>query len=639
MKSTDAISELGDGVKHPTTQFGLLGKRRLLPLFVTQFFGAFNDNVYKQALLLIFVFSAISQSYDTNLLNNVAAGLFILPFFLFSATAGALADTYDKATLVRYIKATEILIALLVAVALVSQNLIALLAVLFLYGAQSTFFGPLKFALLPQQLHPSELVGGNAMIEMGTFVAILLGTVVGGVLGNSDLLGNMAQVNVWVSITVILTAIVGFIACLQIASAPPAQQARINWNPITETVNLVRLTMERKAVFRSVLGVSWFWLLGSVFLTQVPNLTKEYLYGDGTVVTALLVVFTVAIAIGSLICERLSGRKIEIGLVPLGALGMSFWGIDAYFSILAIEPVAVRSAFEFLVADGVTRLLIDLMFLGMSAGVFVVPMQALIQNRTPPEKVARVIAGNNVLNSVAIVLGAGISILWLTVLDYGIPSLFLLIAILTAIVAVYIFVTVPEFVMRFIVWLVGHSVYRVDHVGLDNIPDKGPVVMVSNHITYVDFMLLAGAVRRPLRFIMHRSFYELPIVRFVCQVGGAVPIATKDEDESVYEAAFEKIKEGLERNEIFCIFPEGRLTPTGEMMPFQRGIERILRESPVPVVPVALSGLWGSYFSKASNARKLPKRVRVSVGEPISPDVATAVGLEDKVLALRGSDR
>lgn len=633
------MTELGETIEQPTTQFGLLGTRRLLPLFVTQFFGAFNDNVYKQALLLIFVFSAISQSYDTNLLNNFAAGIFILPFFLFSATAGALADSYDKATLVRYVKATEILIACLVAVALVTQNLIAMLGVLFLYGTQSTFFGPLKFSLLPQQLHPSELVGGNAIIEMGTFVAILLGTIVGGVLGNSDLLGDMAKVNVWVSITVVVTAIVGFVACLQIAPAPPAQRAKINWNPITETVNLIRLTMERKAVFRSVLGVSWFWLLGSVFLTQVPNLTKEYLYGDGTVVTTLLVVFTVAIAIGSLICERMSGRKIEIGLVPLGALGMSVWGIDAYFSIHAIDPVPVRSAFEFLSADGTPRLLMDLTFLGISAGVFVVPMQALIQNRTPPEKIARVIAGNNVLNSLAMVLGAGISILWLTILDYGIPSLFLLVAVLTAFVAAYIFITVPEFVMRFIVWLVGHSVYRVDHLGLDNVPDKGPVILVSNHITYVDFMLLAGAVRRPLRFIMHRSFYDLPVIRFVCRVGGAVPIATKEEDAEVYEAAFDKIKEGLQSNEIFCIFPEGRLTPNGEMMPFQRGIERILRESPVPVVPVALSGLWGSYFSKSPNARKLPKRVRISVGEPFSPDVATAKALQDQVLALRGNAR
>lgn len=630
--------ETGLDVKTPTTQFGLLGVGRFAPLFVTQFFGAFNDNVYKQALLLIFVFSAIAQSHDANLLNNIAAGLFILPFFLFSATAGALADRFDKAVLVRYVKMAEIGVAVLVGVALFTQNLVAMLAVLFLYGVQSTFFGPLKFSLLPQQLHPSELVGGNAMIEMGTFVAILLGTILGGVLGNSQILGDMQTVNTWVSVAAIATAVLGFLACLRIPAAPPSHQEKINWNPFTETVNLIRLSMERKAVFRSVLGVSWFWLLGSVFLTQLPNLTKEHLYGDGTVVTTLLVVFTIAVAIGSLICERFSGRKVEIGLVPLGALGMSIWGIDAYFSILAIEPTAVRGAMEFLGAEGTPWLLADLTFMGISAGVFVVPMQALIQNRTPQEKVSRVIAANNVLNSLAIVLGAGISILWLTILDFGIPSLLLLVAVLTALVAAYIFITVPEFVMRFIIWLVGHSVYRVVHVDLEKIPEKGPVVLVSNHVSYVDFMLLGGAIRRPLRFVMHRYYFDLPVINFVCRVGGAVPIDAKSEDEEVYEQAFTKIRDGLAAGEIFCIFPEGRLTPNGEMMPFQRGIERILRESPVPVVPVALGGMWGSYFSKSPNRKKLSKRVRVVVGDPMPAENASAETLYEKVAALRGTE-
>lgn len=633
------MSEIGLEVKQPSRQFGLLGKRRLLPLFVTQFLGAFNDNVYKQALLLIFVFSTIAQSHDTNLLNNLAAGLFILPYFLFSATAGVLADRYDKAMLVRYVKIFEIVVALLVGVALVSQNLVFMLAVLFLYGVQSTFFGPLKFSLLPQQLHPAELVGGNAVIEMGTFVAILLGTLVGGMLGNSDLLGDLNTVNLWLSITVVVIAIAGYIACRQIAPAPPSHQAKINWNPVTETVNLIRLSMERKAVFRCVLGVSWFWLLGSVFLTQVPNLTKLHLYGDGTVVTTLLVVFTVAIAIGSLVCERLSGRKVEIGLVPLGALGISIWGFDAYFSINALEPVAVRGAFDFLMADGVPRLLLDLTLMGISAGVFVVPMQSLIQNRTPSDKIARVIAANNVINSGAIVLGAGISILWLTVLELDIPSLLALVAVLTAVVSLYIFVTVPEFVMRFIIWFVSHSIYRVVHEDLEKIPDKGPIVLVCNHVTFVDFMLLGGSVRRPLRFVMHQYYYNMPVVNFVCRIGGAVPIASKEESPEVYEAAFEKIRIGLANGEIFCIFPEGRLTPDGDIAAFQHGIDRILRESPVPVVPVALGGLWGSYFSKSPDRKKLTKRVRVAVGDLIEPeDVSTDI-LYEKVSALRGADR
>lgn len=635
----NATNETTQDTIKPVSQFGLLRTRRLLPLFVTQFLGAFNDNVYKQALLLIFVYTAISQQYDTNLLNNLAAALFILPFLLFSATAGAMADRFDKAYLIRRVKAAEVVVAVLIALALMTQNVFLMLLVLFLLGVQSTFFGPLKFALLPQQLHRSELVGGNAMIEMGTLVAILLGTLGGGLLGNPDLIGGMAQVGIWVSVAVVGIAVLGFLACLGIAPAPPSFQGKINWNPITESINLIKLSMVRKAVFRSVLGVSWFWLLGSVFLTQIPNLTKSHLYGDGTVVTALLTLFTIAVAIGSLVCEKLSGRKVEIGLVPMGAAGMSVWGIDAYFSILAIEPVALRGAMEFLQADGSLRLLIDLSLLGISAGMFVVPMQALIQQRTPSSETARVIAANNILNSLAMVLGAVISIVWLTVLEFDIPSLLLLVAILTALVAAYIFMTVPEFVMRFIVWLIGHSMYRVQHVDLDKIPEKGAAVLVSNHVSFVDFMLLAGAIHRPLRFVMDRYYYNLPVVNYVCRVGGAIPIAPRDADGELYELAFERIREGLAAGEMFCIFPEGRLTPTGEILEFQRGIERIIRESPVPVVPVALGGMWGSYFSRAKSAKKLTKRVKITVGDTVPPKKVQANILQSIVTGLRGANR
>ena len=623
-------------VSQPTSQFGLLKTRRLLPLFITQFFGAFNDSVYKQALLLIFVFSAVAEAHDTDLLNNVAAALFILPFFLFSATAGALADSFDKALLIRRVKLIEIGVAVLIAISLFTQNVIAMLVVLFLLGTQSTFFGPLKYALLPQQLHRDELVGGNAMVAMGTFVAILLGTVGGGILGNQDIVGAVSS---WLSFVVIVTAILGFLACLKIAPAPPEPSSKPNWNPVSETINLIRLAARKKAVFRSVLGVSWFWLVGSVLLTQIPNLTKEHLYGDGTVVTGLLALFTVAIAIGSLACEKLGGRKIEVGVVPIGAAGLSLFGIDSYFAIENLEPVALRGIWEFIAADGTLRLLIDLMLMGMFAGVFVIPMQALIQNRTPQGEIARVIAANNILNSLAMVLGAGLSILWLTVLDFDIPSLVLIIGIFTAVVATYIFITVPEFVMRLLVWAIGHSIYRIRTTGLDNVPDKGPAILVANHVSFVDFMLLAGVVHRPLRFVMAREYFDMKVVNWVARVAGVVPITRKDEDPETYESAFEQIREGLNIGEVYCIFPEGRLTRDGEINPFQHGIERILRASPVPVVPVSLGGMWGSFFSRAEGAKKLSKRVRIKIGEAVQPEIATAELLQDRVTALRGDDR
>ena len=617
-------------------QFALLRSRRLLPLFTTQFFGSFNDSIYKSALLLIFVYSGIAQAQDVDLLNNLAAALFILPFFLFSATAGVLADRFDKAMLVRRVKAIEILVAVLIALALLTQNVWAMLFVLFLLGVQSTFFGPLKYALLPQHLHPVELTGGNAMVAMGTFVAILLGTVIGGVVGNPNVVGGVSS---WLTGIVVITAILGFLACLKIPAAPPMSTGKANWNPFTESVALIKLTTQKRAVFRSVLGVSWFWLVGSVILTQFPNLTEKHLYGDGSVATLLLTTFTVAVAFGALICEKLSGQKIEIGLVPIGAAGMSLCGIDAYFTIEQFSPVPLMGAMTFLAQPGVPHLLIDLCLLGIFGGVFVIPMQALIQNRTEPGKVARVIAANNILNSGAMVLGALISIVWLTLLDYSIPSLLLLMSVLTAFVAAYIFITVPEFVMRFIVWLVGHSLYRVKREGLDNIPDKGAAVLVANHVSFVDFMLIGGAVHRPLRFVMHRYYYDKKIIHWVARIAGAVPIDTKEADEEVYENAFTQIREGLAAGEIFCIFPEGRLTPDGEMQEFKHGIERILRETPVPVIPVGLGGMWGSYFSKASDHKKLSKRVRIAVGELINSDQVTVPLLYERVLALRGENR
>ena len=616
-------------------QFGLLGSRRLLPLFVTQFFGSFNDSVYKSALLLIFVYSGIASNQDVDLLNNLAAALFILPFFLFSATAGVLADRYDKAMLVRRVKAAEILVAVLIAIALITQNVFAMLFVLFLLGVQSTFFGPIKYALLPQHLHPVELTGGNAMVAMGTFVAILIGTVIGGIVGNPQIVSGIST---WLSGVVVITAVLGFIACWFIPASPPSHSGPANWNPFTESIELVRLTTKKRAVFRSVLGVSWFWLVGSVLLTQFPNLTEKHLYGDGSVATLLLTAFTVAVAMGALVCERLSGRKIEIGLVPIGAAGMSICGIDAYFTIQQFTPVPLQSAMEFLQTPGVTHLMVDLCLLGVFGGVFVIPMQALIQNRTEPGQVARVIAANNILNSGAMVLGALISILWLSVLDYGIPSLVLLMAVLTSFVAAYIFATVPEFVMRFIVWLIGHSMYRVKRTGLDRVPDKGAAVLVANHVSFVDFMLIGGAVHRPLRFVMHRYWYDMKLIGWVAKIAGAVPINSKDEDPELYEEAFKKIREGLSAGEIFCIFPEGRLTPDGEMQEFKHGIDRILRETPVPVIPLGLGGMWGSYFSKAEGIKKLSKRVRIDVGHAIPPEQVTVPLLFERVAALRGGN-
>ena len=618
------------------TQFQLLFTRRLGPLFTTQFFGAFNDNLFKAALTVFFVYGGVVAAEQTDLAVNAAAGLFVLPFFLFSALAGQVADRYEKSRLVRGVKLLEIAVALMAGAALFLQSLTLMFVVLFLLGMQSTLFGPLKFSILPQHLHETELVGGNGMVGMGTFVAILLGTILG------TLIGGAEAVSAWLFALVLAVAVSGYLASRRIPQAPASDAGKpVRWNPLASTWEVIGLARENRSVFLSILGISWFWLTGAVYIAQIPNLTREHLAGGPMVVTLFLTVFTVAVAIGSLLCERLSGRRIEIGLVPFGSLGLSVAGIDAYFAIEAIEGTGMRGAWAFLATAGSLRLLIDILVLGICGGMYVIPLMAFIQARTPEHRRARIIGANNILNSLFMVAGAGLAIVWLALLDLTIPSLLLALALANVAVAAYIFGRVPEFAMRFLIWALSHTMYRVTHRNLDRIPHKGAAVIVCNHVSYVDALLLAGAVRRPIRFVMFKPIYDIPVLNFVFRAGRAIPITRRSVDVEIYESAFRAIREGLRDGDLFCIFPEGALTRDGEIGPFRPGIERILAETPVPVIPVALRGLWGSFFSFKEgffrNTGRIWSRVQVVAGDPVTPARATAEALRQEVSALRGS--
>ena len=620
-----------------SSQFQLLGTKRLGPLFVTQFFGAFNDNLYKAALASLFVYGGIVAEERVDLFNNVAGVLLVIPFLLFSAIAGTLADSIEKSRLVRKIKLAEIAVAAAIVLAVYLQNLAVLLFVLFLLGTQSAFFGPVKFSLLPQHLKESELIGGNAVIETGTFVAILGGIVIG------TLIGAMEGVMFWLGTGVIAVAVIGYIASYWIPESPSYGSVAKNWNAYTATCELISIATERKDVFLSILGISWFWLFGGVYVTQIPNFTRTHLGGNADVVALIVALITISIAIGSLLCERLSRRRIEIGLVPVGAGGISIFGIAAYFAIEGASSSSELSLLEFLAGDGVIPLLVHFALMSFFAGIYVVPLQAVVQYRTAPEKRARIIAANNILNSLFTVFGMLFAILWLTVFDFSIPALFLVLALVNIGVAAFIFNQIPEFTMRFIVWLIGHSMYRVQHEGLEHVPDREGAVIVCNHVSYVDALLLAGAVRRPIRFIMFKPIYDTPVLNFVFRTGHAIPINQKDADPKAYDDAFEQIREGLESNDLLCIFPEGRLTPDGEMCEFRPGIEKIVQTTPVPVIPMALRGLWGSFFSLyGGGVFKKPNRfwsrVVVVAGPAILPDKATIPNLYQRVKELRGTD-
>jgi len=566
-------------------------------------------------------------------LINVSAALFILPFFLFSATAGQWIDKYEKSKSIRVIKLIEIAIMMLAAFAFVQGYIMMLIALLFLMGTQSTFFGPAKYSYIPQHLKETELVEGNALVQMGTFAAILIGTIVGGMMIAEE------QGRFYVSCAIVVFAIIGYLSSREIPLTPSRDsELKINWNFFSETYRNIKFLRTNRTVFLSVLGISWFWFLGATYLVQLPNYTKTVLGGNEQVVTFLLTLFTLGIGTGSLLCNWLSGKKIEIGLVPFGSIGLTFFGVDLFLSQPDLLPSTVIGFSEFLSLNNL-RLIIDVMLIGFFGGLYIVPLMALVQQRSEPEHLSRVIAGNNIINSLLMVLSAVTAILVLSS-GYSISQLFLLVAVLNALVAIYIYSLVPEFFMRFMVWMLIHSVYRVKGMGLDRIPEHGPVVLVCNHVSFVDALIIAGCVRRPVRFVMYYKIYNLPILNFIFRTARAISIAGKYQDESLLNKAFDDIDQALADGDVVCIFPEGKLTADGKMNTFRDGIERIVNRRAVPVIPMALQGLWGSAFSrhKANIFIRLFKgfksRINLVVGNEVVANEVSAKLLEDKVKNL-----
>jgi 1-acyl-sn-glycerol-3-phosphate acyltransferase len=624
------------------SQFALLCEHRFAPFFGVQFLGALNDNVFKNALVIMLAFQAANlTTLSSGLLVNLSAGLFILPFFLFSASAGQLADKYEKSRVIRFVKLLEIAIMALGAAGFLMQNLPLLMVALFLMGLQSTLFGPVKYAYLPQHLKSDELMGGNGLVETGTFVAILLGTILGGLLiGIQD--GGAA----WVSFATVMLACLGYLLSRGVPHSPaPAPDLKINWNPLTETWTNLRFLRTNRTVFLSILGISWFWFYGAMFLSQFPNYGKEILGGNEYVVTLLLALFSIGIGAGSLLCERMSGKKVEIGLVPFGSIGLTVFAIDLYFASPAVSQDSALGALAFMLQPGSWRVAIDLVLIGVFGGFYIVPLYALIQLRSDESHRSRVIAGNNILNALFMV-GAALLAIVLLELGFSIPQLFLVTALLNAAVAIYIYTLVPEFTMRFLVWLLIHSVYRLDKSGLENIPDDGPAVLACNHVSFVDAMIISAACRRPIRFVMDHRIFNIPVLNFVFRVSRAIPIASARDDPAMLEKAYGEIAAALGAGNLVCIFPEGRITDTGEMYPFRPGIRRIVERTPVLVVPLALRGLWGNFFSrKYGPAMSSPSRIRpfskigLAAGAALDSGAVTPEALQQAVLALRGDWR
>ena len=614
--------------EHPN-QFALLGQRRFGPFFWVQFLGAGNDNLFKFAFTVLVTYQLQVSWLPPAMAGLVIGALFILPFVLFSATSGQLADKYPKEVLIRFVKNLEIAIMALAGWGFVVQHVPVLLACVFLMGLHSTLFGPVKFAYLPQHLNERELTGGNGMVEMGTFVAILLGQVAGGLL-----IAIPGQGGMYVAIGCVAVAVLGRAMAQAVPSSPATDPGlQINWNPFTETWRNLKLAHGTVVVFRSLLGISWMWFFGAVFLSMFPAFARDVLHGNEQVASLLLVVFSIGIGIGALLCEVLSKRHVEIGLVPLGAIGMSVFAIDLYFAARGLAPSSGYTLAAFVAQPAHWRVMADLALLSLFAGIYSVPMYALIQLRSQPTHRARIIAANNILNALFMIvssLGVGA----LLAAGFTIPEVFLVVGLLNAVVAGYIFLLVPEYLLRFIAFILTRCIYRFKVRGDEHIPVQGAAILVCNHVSFIDAVVLMAASPRPIRFLMDHRIFAIPVLGWLFRLGKAIPIAPQKEDPAAYERAFVQARAVLDEGDLLALFPEGGITRDGSLGEFKGGVMKILQTHPVPVVPMALQNLWGSFFSRIEGGTAMVKPFRRGLFSPVGLVAGPAVPAAEASPAL-----
>lgn len=611
----------------------LLKNNSFRPFFFTQSLTAFNDNFYKSILILIAVVISPNEK-QSGLLTTLASGILILPFFILSPLAGSISDRYEKTSIIRKIKLGEIAIVLLGIAALYSGSIPFMLLVLFLLGAQSAMFGPVKYSYLPESQKSGDLMQATGLVEMGTFVAILSGMFVGNmVLSADDIRNNQFFVS---SIVFLVIAGLGYYYSTLIPkSKPGTTSVKITLNPFPEYGSLYRLCKQNKSIFYSILAISWFWFIGSSLIALLPNLIKFGVNGDKNIITLCLMLFTLSLALGSVLSDKLSHSHIEIGMVPLGSFGISLFCFDLYFI-----PYEVLSQQTWTITTILTstnwhtwRLLFDVFGLGIFGAWFIVPLYALIQHRSPKDKCSRLIAANNIANALFMVVSA---VTFALLFEYEVttPTQMLLLAIANMIVSLYIFSLVPEFFLRFLAWILAKTTYRLTYTGREHIPQTGAAILLPNHLSYIDWLVLTAAFQRPVRFVMHHSFYNIRLIKPVLKLMGCIPIAQEKENPAAKAQAFEQIHAAIRAGDLICIFPEGNLTNDGQLQKFRSGFHQVVLDTNVAVIPVAMSGLWGSFFSRKGGRaiKKVPKpsrrKLKVDILPPVQPEDATPEHIE-----------
>ncbi|MCL4789156.1 MAG: MFS transporter [Verrucomicrobia bacterium] len=620
-------------------------------LFATQFQGAFSDNLYKFLVTYLIIGLALSTEQRDQLVPVVGA-LFALPFILFSIHGGYLADRFSKRSVAIGVKVAEVLIMCVATLGLWLNSVPLMLTVIFLMSTQSAYFGPTKYGLLPELLPEKQLSWGNGVIGLGTFLSIIAGTVAAGFL--SDTLGaNQA----WSGAVLIGLACLGTLTSTGISRLPAANPAKpFQANPLLGLSAQIRVIRGDRVLTMAVLGSTFLWFLGALFQPTIIFYGKDILDLSDMENSYLQATLAVGIAVGSVTAGYLSGKKIEYGLIPLGATGLSVFGValawppaltpvTRLLGTVFHAPAAWLSGGRATATDlfpamptGFSEVALGLFLLGCSCGFYFVPINALIQHRPHPGNKGSVIAASAMLSWLGILAAQAVYFGLVPLLRLTPPQVFLVAAGLTLVGAIYAYCLLPAALLRFVLWLLTRTVYRIRVEGRDNIPGKGGALFVCNHVSFVDALLLIASTDREVRFMMYKGTYERPYVKPFARILGVIPISSEQRPRDMIKS-LQTASQAIRDGHVVCIFAEGQITRIGQLLPFRRGMERIMKDVDAPIVPIALDGVWGSIFSFEKRRfvwklpRKLPYPVTVSFGKPLPP-TTTAVEVRQAVQEL-----
>jgi hypothetical protein len=626
-------------VETKSKQFPLLFQRRLAPLWICQLANSLNNQFLRAATLWILSDRAYAVLGMPSV-RSETVGLFAIPAILVAAIGGQLADKLDRSRVVIIAQTMGLLASVGAIYGLLTQRDFLVLAGVAVAGVQATLFAPAQGALLRQHLGDTELTPGNGLMTAGRQMAMLLSmlllmsTLDGGAGVDHILLPALAA-----------SSVAGWLAAFAIPASPaPRPDLEIRWNPLGALRVTLQSALGDRNVYLVILGVSWFWFTQLVFLVNLPAYATEVIGASALALVALVMTPILALAAGALLCQPASGRRVELGLVPLGALGMALAGVDFYFNSPEAAPTSARSLSELLSSATYLRCLFDLTIFGLAAGLYVVPLYALIQQIAPRERLGRILGGMMLYNLLFVSLALG-GAQWLRSEGLSVHAVILVAVLLQFAVSIYIFLLLPEFLLRLLMWFLVHTFYRVNASGLERVPAEGPVILVCNHVSYLDALVIGAKIRRPVRFVMHRYIFQIPVLRTVFRLAKAIPIVSAKKDPEGLRFAMDQVSAELSAGRVVAIFPEGRLTLDGEIGVFRSGIERMVDRNPVPVIPMALQGLWGSFFSCAGGEpmthwpKPQSRRIGLRVGDPVPPEEVTAEMLRDRVVLLRGSHR